>query len=89
MHKPCAEEFMSLYNSNAPRKATNLTINSELLSLAKSLNLNISAVLEKALAEVVKQKKSERWLKANKQAINIYNETVNEHGLFSDEVRTF
>lgn len=80
---------MSLYNSNAPRKATNLTINSELLSLAKSLNLNISAVLEKALAEVVKQKKSERWLKANKQAINIYNETVNEHGLFSDEVRTF
>jgi antitoxin CcdA len=79
----------SLYNSNAPRKATNLTINSELLSLAKSLNLNISAVLEKALAEVVKQKKREQWLKANKLAINIYNETVNEHGLFSDEVRTF
>lgn len=78
-----------LYNVNSPKKATNLTINSELLSLAKKLNINISSVLEKALVEIVKQKKREQWLKANQKAIEIYNETINEHGLFSDEMRTF
>ncbi|MFZ5950105.1 MAG: type II toxin-antitoxin system CcdA family antitoxin [Candidatus Rifleibacteriota bacterium] len=78
-----------LYNINSPKKATNLTINSELLGLAKKLNINISSVLEKALAEVVKQKKKEQWLKTNKKAIDIYNETINDHGLFSDEMRTF
>ncbi len=79
----------SLYNYNAPKKPTNLTINSELLRLAKDLDLNISAVLETALAEVVKQKRREEWLEENKEGIDIYNKRVREYGLFSDELRTF
>ena len=79
----------SLYNHNAPKKATNLTVNMELLNLAKSLNLNLSSVLETALAETVKQRKREKWLEENVDAINSYNEHIGEHGLFSDEVRSF
>ncbi len=79
----------SLYNHNAPKKATNLTVNMELLNLAKSLNLNLSSVLENALAETVKQRKREKWLEENADAINSYNEHVDEHGLFSDEMRSF
>ena len=79
----------SLYDCSAPKKPTNLTINKDLLRLAKEMNLNISAVLEAALVERVKQKRRERWLDENKEAIDIYNEKVNEHGLFSDELRTF
>jgi antitoxin CcdA len=61
----------------------------DLLNLAKSLNLNISSVLETALAETVKQKKKEKWLEENADGINSYNEHVEEHGLFSDELRSF
>jgi len=74
---------------NAPKKPTNLTVNSELLNLAKSLNLNISAVLESALTEAVKQTKREQWLAENKDAIGAYNEKIKELGLFSDELRAF
>jgi antitoxin CcdA len=49
----------------------------------------ISAILETALAEIVRQKKRERWLKGNKDSINIYNKVINEVGLFSDEFRAF
>ena len=79
----------SLYDRNAPKKPTNLTINVELLNLAKSLNINISAILEAALSETVKRKKREKWLSENVEPIKIYNKHINEHGLFSDELRLF
>jgi len=79
----------ALYDHNAPKKPTNLTINMDLLTIAKNLNLNISSVLETALTEVVKQKKREKWIEDNKDAINTYNDRINEIGLFSDELRTF
>jgi len=79
----------SLYNINAPKKPTNLTINSDLLSLAKSMKINISATLELALSETLKQKKREEWIKDNSEAIELYNGKISEYGLFSDEMRTF
>lgn len=79
----------ALYNKNAPKKPTNLTVNTDLLEQAKELNINISFTLEAALIEVVKQKKQEKWIKENADAIEIYNEQVSEFGLFSDEMRTF
>ena len=79
----------SLYDRNAPKKPTNLTVNMELLNLAKNLDINISAILETALAETVKQKKREKWLSENAGSIKTYNEYINDHGLFSDELRMF
>ncbi len=81
---------MSLvYNINAPKKPTNLTVNTDLLNQAKNLNLNISSILEAALSDVVKQKKKEKWLEENSDAIKIYNDQVSKYGLFSDDLRTF
>jgi antitoxin CcdA len=77
----------SLYTRDTPKKPTNLTINVELLNLAKSLDLNNSAVSETALAEVIKQKKREQWLEENVHGISSYNKQIQEHGLFSDEFR--
>jgi antitoxin CcdA len=79
----------SLYNVNAPKKPTNLTINTDLLNKAKDMNINISSILEIALANVVKQKKREKWVDENRNAINAYNKHVDQFGLFSDELRTF
>jgi len=78
-----------LYNTNAPKKPTNLTINSDLLFQAKEMKINLSATLENALADALKTKKREIWKEENKESINAYNENVNEHGLFSDGIRMF
>jgi len=77
------------YNLDAPKKPTNLTINSDLLSKAKSMDINISSVLETALADKVRQKMRSDWLEENDASIAKYNEHVNTFGLFSDELRSF
>jgi antitoxin CcdA len=84
------EIYMVLtYNRNAPKKPTNLTINSDLLSKAKELKINISSVLEHALAEKVKQTKQNEWLLENSESIASYNQNIEAFGLFSDNARTF
>ena len=80
---------MKLFNIQAPKKATNLTINSDLLSKAREQNINLSATLENALIEVLKTKQREQWLKENSTAIDAYNEFVEKEGVFGDEIRSF
>jgi antitoxin CcdA len=77
------------YNPGAPKKPTNVSINSDLLSKARDMNINLSATLELALAEALKQKQRERWLAENQQAIEAYNEHVEKNGVFSDGLRSF
>lgn len=48
-----------------------------------------SAALDQALAELVKTKQQEAWLKENLEAIEKYNSHVEEHGVFSDGIRSF
>ena len=81
--------MLILYNLNAPKKPTNLTINSDLLIKAKELKINISSVLENALAEKVKQTKRDTWLQENSESIVAYNNHISDFGIFSDDVRTF
>ena len=80
---------MLLFNINAPKKPTNLTVNSDLLHQAKDLNINLSSILELALSDAVKQRKREEWKKENTESIDSYNQFVSENGLFSDGSRTF
>jgi antitoxin CcdA len=81
--------MLVLYNLNAPKKPTNLTINSDLLNKAKELKINISSVLEHALAERVTQSERDTWLIDNADSISSYNEHINKFGVFSDGIRTF
>lgn len=76
------------YNYLAPKKPTNLSINSDLLAKAKDLKLNLSATLEIALAEQVQKAERANWLKQNKAAIEASNKLVEDNGLFSDSYRT-
>lgn len=76
-----------LYDNKAPKKATNLSINSELLSKARRLKINLSATLEHALEEELRKAERDNWLKTNKKAINELNELADNNGLFSDAYR--
>lgn len=81
--------MLAMYDLNAPKRAANLRVNEDLLKKAKSLDINLSATLEKALAQALKEKQREQWLADNRQAIAAYNEHLEAHGVFSDEVRSF
>ncbi len=76
-----------LYDPNAPKKATNLSINSDLLRRARALKINLSATLEHALQE--KLADADDWAGENRNAIRAYNELVEEHGCFGDEYREY
>jgi antitoxin CcdA len=51
--------------------------------------VNLSATLERALAEELASLQRTRWREENREAIAAYNEYVDEHGTFSDGVRSF
>lgn len=78
-----------LYDENAGKKATNLSINSDLLAKVRRLNINLSSTLERALAEELQKAERENWLKENKGAIDELNKLADENGLFSDHYRGF
>jgi antitoxin CcdA len=79
----------TIYNENAIKKATNVTINSDLLQKAKAYKINISKNFEAYLAEVVRKREEQQWLEENEAAIDAVNERIEKEGLFSDEHRRF
>ncbi len=79
----------AVYDLQAGKKPANLSINADLLMKAKALKINLSATLETALAERISASQREQWLKENRSAIDAYNEMVEDHGVFSDELRSF
>jgi antitoxin CcdA len=79
----------SPYDLQAGKKPTNLSINADLLAKARDLEINLSATLEQALAEAVRQHQRAAWLAANRDAIAAYNQQVEDQGVFSDGLRTF
>jgi antitoxin CcdA len=78
-----------LYDTNAPKKPANLSINSDLLNEAKSLKINLSATLEAALLNELKAARRDLWLAENKKAIEACNKLAESHGLFADKHRVF
>jgi antitoxin CcdA len=78
-----------LFNSTAPKKSANLSINSELLQQAKDHHINLSQALEKQLVELLREKKQLQWLQENRKAIEHYNRRIAAQGVFSDGLRSF
>jgi antitoxin CcdA len=79
--------MQDIYNHKAPKKPTNLSINSDLLLKARDLKINLSATLESALEAQVRLSTRDKWLKENKKAIASLNDLAENNGLFSDSYR--
>ncbi|KOR28792.1 acetoacetyl-CoA synthase [Achromatium sp. WMS3] len=78
-----------VFDIDAPKKPTNVSINSDLLIKAKALKINLSKTLEAALVELINIRQRELWKNENQVAIKTYNLLVEEHGIFSNELRHF
>jgi antitoxin CcdA len=71
--------------SRAPRKATNLSLDADLLEQARALGINISRACERGLAEAL----AERWREDNAEALTSSNDYVERHGLPLADFRRF
>ncbi len=82
---------MSSRNSRvaSPKRATNVSIRADLLAAARDAGVNLSAALERALIEELAEAKRKKWREDNREAIAAYNEHVEKHGTFSDDLRSF
>jgi antitoxin CcdA len=78
-----------LYDREAPRKPTRLSVNSDLVEKARELGVDLAATLEDALALEVHKGQRETWLEENREGIEAYNELVTQHGVFSTGLRGF
>ena len=76
-------------NRKAPKQATNVSINRDLLDAARQAGVNLSAALEEALKEKVAAARREKWKRDNAEAIAEYNDLIAEHGVFSEGQRSF
>jgi antitoxin CcdA len=71
------------------KKSANLSIDAELLAVARQLEINLSATLESALVAELRQRRRGEWKAAHQAAIADYNERVGKSGVFSDGLRRF
>ena len=66
---------------NAPKKATNLSLNVRLLQAAKEMGMNISQTVDGLLAEEVNRRYWNKWRDDHKEAFEAHNQLIREHGL--------
>ena len=74
---------------DAPKRATNLSLNSKVLDAARELGMNVSQTVDVLLAAEVRKRYWERWNDENKDAIAAYNARVERDGLPLAKHRSF
>ena len=74
---------------DAPKRATNLSLNSKVLDMARELGMNISQTVDALLAEEVTRRYWQRWNEENKEAIEEYNARIAREGLPLAKYRGF
>ncbi len=72
---------MKSSDRTAPRRATNISVRSDLIEEARKLNINISKACERGLEEQVRKSMREMWLEENREALDSWNKWVEENGL--------
>jgi antitoxin CcdA len=69
------------FDASAPKRATNVSLNSDLLEQAKALGINVSRACERGLAEQIAELREKRWLEENREALESSNAYIEAHGL--------
>lgn len=72
---------------DAPKRPTNLSLNSKVLDLAKELGINLSQTVDALLEQEVRRRLREQWLERNRAAIEAYNARIEKEGTFSQQIQ--
>lgn len=79
----------AVFDPDAPRTATELSVNTDLLRQVREFGVSLDDTCERALAEAVRAARMRAWQQENREAIEAYNAYVAEYGCFGEEYRTF
>lgn len=74
---------------NAPKKATNLSLNAKVLEMAREMGMNVSQTVDTLLAAEVRRLYWEQWNEENREAVVAYNARIASEGLPLAKYRTF
>ncbi|CAM8630400.1 MULTISPECIES: type II toxin-antitoxin system CcdA family antitoxin [Sphingobium] len=80
---------MTKHERIATRKATNLSLDVDLVADAKELGINLSRACEDALRREIGLERGRRWKKDNAAGIAASNAYVEKHGLPLEKYRQF
>lgn len=70
-----------IFNHERSKKATNLSIDAELLKAAREFEINISRACEAGLAKAVTEARAAQWLRDNAEALVSSNLHAEKHGI--------
>ena len=82
-------QSMASYDTSAPKRPTNVSVNEDLLAKARDLGVNLSQTLEEGLKVRLAEERRKRWLEDNKAAFAACNDHFEKYGLWSDGLRMF
>jgi antitoxin CcdA len=71
------------------KRATNVSLNAQLLAEARALDVNISRAAEQGLARAIAEKRAALWLEENRAALESSNTFVEQNGLPLAKYRGF
>ena len=66
---------------SAPRRATNISLPTEMVDAAKQFGINISKACEAGLTVEVKRERERRWIEENTPAMEEWNVWLEKNGL--------
>jgi antitoxin CcdA len=72
---------MHEFDPDAPKRATNLSLNESLLATARALDINISRAAEQGVAAAIARRRAEQWQVENAAALESSNAFVESRGL--------
>ncbi len=74
------------YDNQAPRRAVNLTANSDLISRVRAERGNLSQLLEQTMINYLAERALIRWKEQNSAAFDSYNAMIAERGTLSEDI---
>jgi len=86
---PAFQTAPRIRTSASGKRATNLSLSTDVLEAAKDLAINISLVCDTHLREVVRQEQERKWREDHADFIAAYNATVDAEGLPLDAWKSF
>ena len=70
-----------------PKRAVNVSVDAEILEIAKHMEINLSQVLEGELRKRVREERVRRFQEEHREAIDSYNQFIAKHGIWSEKYR--
>lgn len=86
---PITQTARRIRTGSPGKRATNLSLSSDVLEAAKQLDINISQVCDAYLREVVRREQERKWREDHADFIAAYNASIETEGLPLDEWRSF